>query len=88
MEWGFVWLVLILKIPIIGLFWIIWWAIKDAPEPELPGQADDDSDRPLKPRPIAPLRPRRGPHAGPGDARIPSPPRTRTATVRARVERD
>ena len=35
MGWGFVWLMLVLKIPIAMLLYIVWWAIKqsDAEEP-------------------------------------------------------
>jgi hypothetical protein len=88
MEWGFVWIMLILKIPLFALLYIVWYAIKDPPEPELADEGTDGSDRPLKPQPIAPLFPRRGPHGGAGDARIPPPARTRAATARARVERD
>jgi len=82
-----VWMLLILKIPIFMLLYIIWWAVKDPPEP-VPDEGKDGSDRPKKPRPITPRHPRRGPHGGTGDARIPPPARTRTATARARVERD
>jgi hypothetical protein len=88
MEWGLVWMLLILKIPVFMLLYIIWWAVKDPPRPELADEEKGGSDRPRKPRPIAPLHPRRGPHSGSGDARIPPPARTRTATARARVERD
>lgn len=82
------WMLLILKIPVFMLLYIIWWAVKDPPQPELADEGKDGSDRPRKPRPVTPRHPRRGPHGGTGDARIPPPARTRTATARARVERD
>ena len=33
MGWGFVWLMLVLKIPIAMLLYIVWWAIKQTDEP-------------------------------------------------------
>jgi hypothetical protein len=27
MTWTFIWLMLLLKIPIAGILWIVWWAI-------------------------------------------------------------
>jgi hypothetical protein len=68
----FVWMMVILKIPIAALLWLVWWSSK-APEPqeEEPARVDprsihgpDGPRRPRRPRP-----PRRGPHAEP-------PPRT------------
>ena len=74
MTWGFIWLMFVLKIPIIGLFYICWWAVKqqDEPLPEEPAKA------PPRPHPHAPPRPRRprGPHTG-DPAVPPSPPRVR-----------
>ena len=32
MTWGFLWLMLALKIPLAGLIYIVWWAIKQEPE--------------------------------------------------------
>ena len=32
MTWTFIWLMLLLKIPIGGMLWIVWWAIKKADE--------------------------------------------------------
>lgn len=72
---------LALKIPLAGLIWIVWWAIKQ--EPEQTPSADDDGGikrtRPHPPKPF-PRRPRRGPHGEPA----PQPP-TRVRTVRARA---
>jgi hypothetical protein len=85
MTWGFIWLMLVLKIPIAMLLYIVWWAVRQAPEPEV---SDDDGgigrDDPLDPR--GPAFPRhRGPH---GDPVLPSPPRTRIpAYARDRVPR-
>ena len=33
MGWGFIWLMFILKIPLIGLLYIVWWAIKQENNP-------------------------------------------------------
>jgi hypothetical protein len=70
-----------LKIPLIALICIIWWAIKQ--EPEEASSRDDDGgikrDRAHPRRPF-PRRPRRGPHGDPA----PFPPE-RVRTVRARA---
>jgi hypothetical protein len=86
-TWTFIWLLVILKIPIVALFMIVRWAIGQTPETET--QRDDGGigPRPLPthphhPRPTLPRLPRRGPHAG----RLPSsPPRVRAITARQRL---
>ena len=73
---------LALKIPLIGLLCIVWWAIKQEPE-ESSSSSDDDGGikRPhMHPRKPFPRRPRRGPHGDPA----PAPP-SRVRTVRARA---
>jgi hypothetical protein len=70
-------MMVVLKIPIAGLCWIVWRAIKAQPEPAtgdptFDGGGGDDGP---KPRPARPPRPRRGEH---GEA-LPHPP----ARVRA-----
>ena len=84
MPWDFIWLMFILKIPLAGLCWLVWWAIKQEPEPAASG--DDGRERlprPVNPHPRRPLprHPRRGPHGSP--AALP-PPRVRTVRARAR----
>lgn len=37
MVWTTVWFLLILKIPVAYLAWVIWWAVKDPPQPR-PGE--------------------------------------------------
>ncbi len=75
--WEFVFLMLILKIPIVYLCWVVWWAVKAEPHPpELAALVpvnEPDSRRPWQ-RPQRPLRPRRGPHGSPtrGYARPPA----------------
>jgi hypothetical protein len=80
MTWAFIWLMFVLKIPIIALLWIVWHAINAEPLPADEEHVDEggggwDHPRPRKPRP-----PRRGPHADPPPA---SPSRVR-AGVRMR----
>lgn len=82
MEWTMFFLFVALKVPLIALCWLVWWAIQAVPEEdELPG--GDGGGRPRRPHPRRPLPhlPRRGPH---GDAAPPSPPRVRPASARAR----
>jgi hypothetical protein len=90
MTWTFIWLMLLLKIPIGGMAWIVWWAIKKADEEPVAGSGDEDGGtklrkhshrRPRTPRPYSPRHPRRGPHAGVPPA---TPPRTRTVIAYAR----
>jgi hypothetical protein len=90
MTWTFIWLMLLLKIPIGGMLWIVWWAIKKADdEPVVDSDPGDGGSKlrlrphrhPRSPRPHSPLHPRRGPHAG---ARPPAPRRTRTTVALAR----
>jgi hypothetical protein len=83
-TWGFLWLMLALKLPLAGLIYIVWWAIKQTPE-EAPA-SDDDGGLKLTParhpRKPFPRRPRRGPH---GDPAPPAPPRVRSTRARART---
>jgi hypothetical protein len=75
---------LVLKIPIVALIFIVWWAIKQSPDDS--SRSDDSGGGGVKrhphhrpPRPF-PRRPRRGPHGDPA----PLPP-ARVRTVRARA---
>jgi hypothetical protein len=91
-AWTFVWLFFILKIPIVALFLLIRWAVREPPES---APADDGGigprSRPLHPhhprhprhpRSRLPRSPRRGPHGEPLPA---APPRTRTVITRGRL---
>ena len=63
----FIWLMLVLKIPIAALLWLVWWASK-APAPQEPEPAVVDRRSlhgPPGPWPRHPRPPRRGPHAEP-----------------------
>jgi hypothetical protein len=82
-TWGFLWLMLALKIPLAALIYLVWWAIKQEPEEaEQPG-GDGGSRKPrTHPREPFPRKPRRGPHGDPA----PRPPaRVRTVKARART---
>jgi hypothetical protein len=84
MTWTFIWLMLLLKIPIGGMLWIVWWAIHKTDEQPVVGGDEDGGSKvrvPAHPRTPRPRAPRRGPHAG---ARPPAPSRTRSVVARAR----
>jgi hypothetical protein len=79
--WGFLWIMLALKIPLVALLWLVWWAVRAEPDPESSSDDDDGGIKRPHERPPQPSGPRRrGPH---GDPVIPAPPRTRT-DVRSR----
>ncbi|WP_354700282.1 hypothetical protein DSM112329_00550 [Paraconexibacter sp. AEG42_29] len=93
MVWTFIFLMVILKIPIALLGWIVWHAIRAVPElPVSETQEDNNGDddggiaRPQHPRGPKPRPARRGPHR---DAPpTPSPARSRKpATDRRRSTR-
>ena len=74
MGWTFFWLMVVLKIPIIGLFSIVYWAIKQTDEP-VEDAGDGGSKTPAHPPSRTPPHPRkRGPH---GDPALPAPKRSR-----------
>jgi hypothetical protein len=74
--WELIFMMLVLKIPIAYLCWIVWWAIKAEPDPDVPGGTDSLDWKPWQ-RPTGP-RPRRG---GPHGSR----PRPALRSRRARV---
>jgi hypothetical protein len=78
----FIYLMFVLKIPIIGLLWIVWWAIHQTPEEEPAAQDDGGTKAPPHPRGPLPHTPRRGPH---GEPQPPAPARVRTTAARGRV---
>lgn len=86
MEATFLYLMVVLKLPIAALLYLVWYAVKAVPEPEAETQGgDDEGDGGSKvqrhPRPSTPPRPRRGPHGGPSPA---APKRTRRVVARGR----
>lgn len=62
--WPIFFLLVVLKIPVIGALWLVWWASRE-PEPETAedGDSGDGFDR-WRPLPVRP----RGPQHGPGQA--------------------
>lgn len=66
-------LLVVLKIPIVGSIYLLWWAAQPAPEPDaVEDDSQDDGHGRRRPRPQFPRGPRRGPHGG-GARPIPEP---------------
>ena len=66
MTWAFIWMVVVLKIPIVALLWLCWWAIRSEPETAGTGeQGEGGGGAGHSPRPHTPRPPRRGAHAQP-----------------------
>ena len=42
MTWGFIWMIVVLKIPIAALLWLVWWAVHAEPEPAADEQSGGD----------------------------------------------
>jgi hypothetical protein len=83
MLWFTLWFMVILKIPILYLGWVIWWAVKNPPEAYAgAAPSEDGGGAPWRPpvRRGGPRRPERvGPHG--------SPPRRPERARFARAER-
>lgn len=56
---------LILKIPVLGAAWLIWYAVRAQPDPAQAAEEDDGGNqrRHFRREPKRPRGPRRGPHA-------------------------
>ncbi len=85
-AWTFIWLMVLLKIPIVALFLLVRWAVRQTPETAA-GEDGGIGPRPRPPQPHhprarLPRRPRRGPH---GDAPLRAPARVRTVVARGRL---
>jgi hypothetical protein len=66
MGWGFVWMMVVLKIPIVALLWLVYWAVKQTDaEAEHPTDGGGSDRHPHRGGPRRPRPPRRGPHAEP-----------------------
>jgi hypothetical protein len=77
--WELIWLMLIMKIPILYLCWVVYWAIKAEPERDEPAPArvvDGDGPAGWRPR-------RRSPRPGPHGRPTRTYARSRRAAVRA-----
>jgi hypothetical protein len=71
-----------LKVPLLMLFWLIWWAVRQEPEHAEDGGEGGSRVRPRPhPAPRLPHAPRRGPH---GERAPVPPPRVRPLNARAR----
>jgi hypothetical protein len=81
MEWAMLFLFVGLKVPLLALCWLVWWAIHQVDDvAEDGGDGGSRRHRPHPPGPL-PRLPRRGPH---GDPAPQPPPRVRPAAARAR----
>lgn len=73
MGWTLFFMMVVLKIPMIGAGYLIWYAIKEEPQ----GEEEPGTDkRPRRKLPPFPRWPRRGPVPGNGGACKPAPCRT------------
>ena len=67
--WELVFMMLILKIPIVYLCWVVYWAVKSEPKPPLEPALTTvrlpSDPRPSRPGRRSPRRPRGGPHGAP-----------------------
>ena len=77
--WTIFYMVVILKIPMVAALWLVWWAIKQEPEPGGGGRARTAAR--AASCPPLPRWPRRGP-AGGGGAGCKPPPCPQTTVVR------
>jgi hypothetical protein len=94
--WPIFFLLVVLKIPVLGALWLVWWASRAEPLPEDAPDQDDGGFRRFRSEPRRPRGPRRGgPHgvgARPlpdcppgGRTRVPAPPApTRAGLTHAR----
>ena len=69
MTWELIWMLVILKIPVVYLCAVVWYAVRATPaplEPALRPVSADPDPRPGWRFSQGPGRPRRGPHGSPG----------------------
>ena len=81
--WTMLYLFVALKIPILAAIYIVWWAVKQEPDPNEDAHDDGGSKTTARPHPVPklPRHPRRGPH---GEPEPPAPPRVRSVKARGR----
>jgi hypothetical protein len=69
MVWEFIFMMLILKIPIVYLCLVVYWAVKAEPEPPEHALLREEAPPPPEPRPAwhasGPRRPHSRPHGAP-----------------------
>jgi len=89
-AWTFIWLMLILKIPVVGLFLIVRWAVHQTPEGSAPEEDGGIGFRsptgpraPVHPRTHLPRPSRRGAHRGAPE--LLPPPRIRAVAAHMRL---
>jgi hypothetical protein len=69
MTWELIWMLVILKIPVVYLCLVVWWAVRAKPlplEPALRPVSSGPDPRPGWRFSRRPRHPRRGPHGSPG----------------------
>ena len=83
MGWTMFYLFVMLKLPIIAAIWLVWWAVKQEPDPSEDVRDDGGAGKRQRPHPSPrlPRTPRRGPHGG---RRPSAPPRVRPLRARGR----
>jgi len=87
-TWTFIWLMVLLKIPIVALFLIVRWAVRAVPEESAGGDGGIGPrplpHRPHHPRAPLPRLPRRGPHGDPAPG---APARVRSGALAGGLSR-
>jgi hypothetical protein len=78
--WPIFFLLVVLKIPVFGALWLVWWASKS---PEEEGAAEDSGGEGFNRRRPLPVRPR-GPQHGPGQAGCAEAERLRSRPIARR----
>ena len=78
-AWAFLWMMLVLKIPLAAALWLVWWSAREQPVETGEEWRENGGGRGGHPRPRRPRPPRRGPHA--------TPPPKAPQRVRARARR-
>ncbi len=72
--WPIFFLLVVLKIPVFGALWLVWWASKSPTADDTADDSGDDFDR-WRPQPVRPRGPQHGPsQAGCAERRLRSRP--------------